>query len=108
VSVFFQGLGLITACALAYWSFRRRSLSLGEEPTLPEYFTRQRMYWFGLVTYLLIIAFLFLALVNVWMPIAPLVDALREELGSGDLAALLARLDSDWHRESPQSVADYS
>ncbi|MFK7885295.1 MAG: hypothetical protein AB8G16_00390 [Gammaproteobacteria bacterium] len=93
MSVFFQGLGLIMACALAYWSFRRRSLSLGEEPTLPEYFTRQRMYWFGLVTYLVINAFLFLALVNVWMPIAPLIDAMREGIAARDLAALFARLD---------------
>ncbi|MFK8016695.1 MAG: hypothetical protein AB8G17_14775 [Gammaproteobacteria bacterium] len=93
MSVIFQGLGLIAACALAYWSFRRRSLSLGEEPTLPEYFTRQRMYWLGMATYMGIIAFLFLALVNVWMPISPLIDALREGFAEGDLAGLLARLD---------------
>ncbi|MEO1576584.1 MAG: hypothetical protein AAFU65_16685, partial [Pseudomonadota bacterium] len=93
MTVFFQGLGLLAACALAYWSFRRRSLSLGEEPTLPEYFTRQRMYWFGMATYVVIIAFLFLALVNVWMPISPLIDALREGLSDGNIASVLGRLD---------------
>ena len=93
MTAFFQGLGLLAACALAYWSFRRRSLSLGEEPTLPEYFTRQRMYWFGVATYLAIIAFLFVALVNVWMPISPLIDALRDGLAEGGIASVLGRLD---------------
>ncbi|MEM6640060.1 MAG: hypothetical protein AAF610_09165 [Pseudomonadota bacterium] len=93
VIAFFQTVGLIVACALAYWSFRRRSLSLGEEPTLPEYFTRQRMYWFGLATYLLVISFLFLALVNVWMPVGPLIDALRSGFADGNINEALRRLD---------------
>lgn len=93
VTALFQLLGLTVACALAYWSFRRRSLSLGEEPTLPEYFTRQSMYWLGLASYCAIIALIFLALVNLWMPIAPLIDASREDLARGDLEGWIAGLD---------------
>ena len=60
---------------------------------MPEYFTRQRMYWIGLATYLALIAFIFLSLVNVWMPIAPLIYAVRQSVAAGDLSGLLARLD---------------
>ncbi|NNC54654.1 MAG: hypothetical protein HKO07_02900, partial [Pseudomonadales bacterium] len=93
VIVLFQLLGLTVACALAYWSFRRRSLSLGEEPTLPEYFTRRSMYWLGIATYCTLIALIFLAMVNLWMPIAPLLEASRGYLAQGDIEGLFARLD---------------
>ena len=88
-----QVLGLLAALFLAYWSFRRRSLSLGDEPTMPEYFTRRRMYWLGIGTYCLIIALIYLSLVNVWMPIAPLLEVVGQRLVEGDAGALIADLD---------------
>ena len=43
-----QVLGTGAAFFLAFRSFKKRRIQLGDEPTLPEYFTRQTTYWIGI------------------------------------------------------------
>ncbi|MEM9057432.1 MAG: hypothetical protein AAGD86_08145 [Pseudomonadota bacterium] len=69
-------LGTAAALWLAFESFQRRKIQLGNEPTLPRYFVRRGAYWIGLGSYALVIAALFYALVTWWMPLEPLVELL--------------------------------
>ncbi len=88
-----QSIGVVVVLLLAYTSFRRRSLKLGEEPTMPEYFTRRSMYWLGIGSYCFVIAAVFLILINVWLPIGPLIDVTVTHLRAGDLAGLAQSVD---------------
>ena len=89
-----QIIGACVAFFLAYRSFERRSIKLGEEPTLPRYFAPQGWYWLGLIAYSLLMALLLLGLISVWMPLRPLVENVARNLAAGDPAALLASLTS--------------
>ncbi len=84
--------GTLAAGALALLSAHRRSIQLGDEPTLPQYFVRRSVYRLGIGTWCLLIAVLFYLLVTYWAPLRPLVDALaapfRENNGSRPVWAL--------------------
>lgn len=88
-----QIIGAALAFFLAYRSFHRRSIQLGDEPTLPRYFTRQSVYWLGIVTYCSVIALFFWAIIVWWLPISPLLEILEEHGVKGDFAGLIASLD---------------
>ncbi|MBT8144023.1 MAG: hypothetical protein KJO55_04935, partial [Gammaproteobacteria bacterium] len=60
---------------LAYRSFERRSIQLGDQPTLPQYFVRRAVYRTGVAAYLLLIVALFWVTVSYWVPFRPLVEA---------------------------------
>ena len=89
-----QVFGAVAAFVLAFRSFERRSIQLGEEPTLPRYFAPRGWYWLGIIAYSTFMALLFLALVSVWLPLRPLVDAVSNNLAAHDPQALLASLTS--------------
>ena len=46
-----QFLGTGVVFLLTYRSFQKRRIKLGEEPTLPQYFSRKSTYWIGMVSY---------------------------------------------------------
>ncbi len=58
---------------LAYRSFERRSIQLGDEPTLPQYFVRRAVYRSGSSAYTAIVAAVFFLVISFWMPMKPLV-----------------------------------
>ena len=84
-----------TACALflAYQSFQKRRIQLGEEPTLPEYFVRKSIYRLGIALYCASIAALYLLLTASWLPLQPLVTLIVKSLRSGEWVSLLNGLD---------------
>jgi hypothetical protein len=84
--------GAAAAFFLAFRSFERRSIRLGEEPTLPRYFAPRGWYWLGLVAYSTLIVLLLLGLATVWLPLYPLVQNVVVHVGAGDPGALLASL----------------
>lgn len=88
-----QIIGILIASILAYRSFHRRSIQLGDEPTLPRYFTRQGIYWLGILSYCLSVALLFWLMIRWWLPVQPLVDLIGDHLNRGDMAGLFAGLD---------------
>lgn len=77
---------------LAYRSFERRSIQLGDEPTLPQYFVRRAVYRSGLAAYIVIVALVYFLTVTFWLPTLPLVEA-SAALGRGSFAAWLVNLD---------------
>ncbi|MEL7449740.1 MAG: hypothetical protein AAFN78_11055 [Pseudomonadota bacterium] len=85
--------GTAAAGWLAFESFQRRKIQLGDEPTLPRYFVRRGTYWFGLGSYCAVIALLFFALVTWWTPLKPLVELLFG--GKAATAALVASVPGD-------------
>jgi hypothetical protein len=89
-----QLIGAVAAFVLAYRSFERRSIKLGEEPTLPRYFAPRGWYWLGLVAYSTLMVLLLLGLVTVWLPLRPLVTDVMANTAAGDPRALLASLTS--------------
>jgi hypothetical protein len=89
-----QVLGAAVAFFLAFRSFERRSIKLGEEPTLPRYFAPRGWYWLGIVAYSTLMALLLLGLVSVWLPLRPLVEDVTRHVAAGDPQALLASLTS--------------
>ena len=89
-----QALGAGAAFFLAFRSFERRSIKLGEEPTLPRYFAPRGWYWLGLIAYSSLMALLVLGLLSVWLPVRPLVEDVARNLAAGDPQALLASLTS--------------
>ena len=54
-----QFLGTGAVYFLAYQSFQKRRIQLGDEPTLPEYFVRRSTYWIGLASYCTLMAALY-------------------------------------------------
>ena len=89
-----QALGAGAAFFFAYRSFERRSIKLGEEPTLPRYFAPRGWYWLGLIAYSTFMALLVLGLLSVWLPLRPLVEDVARNVAAGDPQALLASLTS--------------
>ncbi len=85
-------LGTLLALALAIRSFQKRSVQLGDEPTLPRYFTRTGLYWLGLSVYALIIGSFFYVLVTEWLPIEPFITIIFENRRSGTAAQLFQAL----------------
>lgn len=77
---------------LAYRSFERRSIQLGDEPTLPQYFVRRAVYRSGLVAYIVIVAGLYFLTISFWTPLQPLLDA-SARLGNTSIASWFVNLD---------------
>ncbi|TRX00557.1 hypothetical protein [Candidatus Methylobacter oryzae] len=88
-----QFLGTAAALFLAYRSFQKRRIQLGDEPTLPEYFSRRSTYWIGTASYCLFIASLYCLLTWQWLPLEPLITLIVKSLRSGELVNLLNGLD---------------
>ncbi len=78
---------------LAFRSFQRRKVQLGDEPTLPEYITSRTRYWVGISLYCLLASGVFLMLIWQWLPVQPLLALVVASAGAGDLAVLFERLD---------------
>lgn len=78
---------------LAYRSCQRRSVQLGDAPTLPSYITSRVRYWVGIGLYCALAAGIFLLLIWQWVPVGPLLELLGTSLLRGDLAEFFARLD---------------
>lgn len=94
-SVYYGVLALATGLAL-YLSFdscQRRSIQLGDAPTLPSYITSRVRYWVGISIYCLLAAGIFLLLIWQWLPVRPLVSLTMSSVANGDLAGFLARLE---------------
>jgi hypothetical protein len=83
--------GTVLTLVLAWRSFERRFITLGDEPTLPRYFAPRSQYGLGTITYAAIMALLYLMLVSVWMPLRPLMEVLFDNAAS-DPASYLASI----------------
>lgn len=81
------------ALLLSYRSFQRRSVQLGDEPTLPRYITPRTRYWVGITLYCLLAAGVFLLLIWQWIPVQPLISLIVQSVAAGDLAQFFERLD---------------
>lgn len=88
-----QVLGTEAAFFLAYRSFQKRRIQLGDEPTLPEYFTRRSTYWTGIALYCTTMAVIYFFLTWKWLPLEPLVTHIVENLRAGEFTNLLNGLD---------------
>ena len=86
-------LGAGFASFLAFRSFRKRGIRLGDEPTLPEYFTRRSLYWLSAALYCLLVTVLYFLLTTNWLPLQPLVSTVAENVNEGQLADLFKSLD---------------
>lgn len=93
INIIVQLLGMGLAFYLAFRSFQRRSLQLGDEPTLPQYFTRQSLYVIGIAIYCLIITGAYFLLSYSLLPMQPLISFVTEALGSGEFGKLFRGLD---------------
>ncbi|NOT11843.1 MAG: hypothetical protein HOP23_08435 [Methylococcaceae bacterium] len=90
-AVLFLGTG--AAFFIAYRSFQKRRIQLGDEPTLPQYFIRRSTYWIGIASYCTFMAALYGLLIWRWLPLEPLVTLIMKNLRSGELVNLLNGLD---------------
>ncbi len=90
-----QFLGAATAVFLAYRSFQKRRIQLGEEPTLPQYFSRRSTYWLGIASYCTFMVALYCLLTWRWLPLEPLVTLIVKNLRSRELLNLLNGLDGN-------------
>jgi hypothetical protein len=90
-----QFLGTGAAFFLAYRSFQKRRIQLGDEPTLPEYFVRRSTYWAGIASYCTFITLFYWLLTWLWLPLEPLVTLIVKNLRSGELVNLLNGLDGN-------------
>ena len=88
-----QLLGVGAIYFLAYKSFQKRRIQLGDEPTLPEYFVRRSTYWIGMLSYCSLMAALYSLLTWLWLPLEPLVTHIVKSLRSGQWVSLLNGLD---------------
>jgi len=95
INIAVQYLGTGAAFFLAYRSFQKRRIQLGDEPTLPEYFVRRSTYWIGIASYCTFIAALYWLLTWLWLPLEPLVTLIVKSLRSGELVNLLNGLDGN-------------
>lgn len=86
-----SGMGL--AFYLAFRSFQRRSLQLGDEPTLPQYFTRQSLYVIGIAVYSLLITGTYFLLSYFLLPIQPLISFSVDALSGGEFGKFFRGLD---------------
>jgi hypothetical protein len=90
-----QFLGVGVVYFLAYRSFQKRRIQLGDEPTLPEYFVRRSTYWIGIASYCTLMAALYWILSWLWLPLDPLVTLIVKSLRSGEFVNLLNGLDGN-------------
>ena len=90
-----QFLGAGAVYFLAYRSFQKRRIQLGDEPTLPEYFVRRSTYWIGIACYCTLMAALYWLLTLLWLPLEPLVTHIVKCFRSGVLVDLLNGLDGN-------------
>jgi len=90
-----QFLGTGAAFFLAYRSFQKRRIQLGDEPTLPQYFSRRSIYWLGIASYCTLMAALYGLLTWQWLPLEPLVTLIVKDLRSGEWVSLLNGLDGN-------------
>lgn len=90
-----QFLGTGATIFLAYQSFQKRRIQLGEEPTLPEYFIRRSTYWIGIASYCTFMAALYSVMTLRWLPLEPLVTLIVKNLRSRELLSLLNGLDGN-------------
>ena len=90
-----QFLGTGAVYFLAYRSFQKRRIQLGDEPTLPEYFVRRSTYWIGIACYCTLMAALYWLLTLLWLPLEPLVTHIVKCFRSGELVDLLNGLDGN-------------
>jgi len=88
-----QILGIGAVYFLAYRSFQKRRIKLGDEPTLPEYFVRRSTYWLGMASYCTLMAALYWLLTGFWLPLEPLVTHIVKSLSTGQWVSLLNGLD---------------
>ena len=88
-----QCIGTVGVLFLAYRSFQKRRIQLGEEPTLPHYFVRRSTYLTGIAAYCFFMAALYLLLTLHWLPLEPLVTLIVKSLHSGEWVNLLNGLD---------------
>ncbi len=88
-----QFLGTGVVFLLTYRSFQKRRIKLGEEPTLPQYFSRKSTYWIGMVSYCLFMAALYWLLTLLWLPLEPFVTLVVNNFQPGKLVNLLNGLD---------------
>jgi hypothetical protein len=88
-------LGAVIAFFLAYRSFQKRRIQLGDEPTLPQYFIGKSTYWIGIALYCTFMAALFWLLTWRWLPLEPLVTLIVKSLRSGEWVGLLKGLDGN-------------
>ncbi|MFZ2311881.1 MAG: hypothetical protein WAV82_04615, partial [Methylobacter sp.] len=93
INLVVQILGTGAAFFLAYRSFQKRRIQLGDEPTLPEYFVRRSTYWIGIASYCTFIAALYWLLTWRWLPLEPLVTLIVKNIHPGELTNLLNGLD---------------
>ncbi len=93
INLVVQILGTGAAFFLAYGSFQKRRIQLGDEPTLPEYFVRRSTYWIGIASYCAFIAALYWLLTWRWLPLEPLVTLIVKNIHPGELTNLLNGLD---------------
>lgn len=90
-----QILGTGAAFFLAYRSFQKRRIQLGDEPTLPEYFVRRSTYWTGIASYCMFMVAFYWLLTWLWLPLEPLVTLIVKNLRLGELANLFNGLDGN-------------
>lgn len=90
-----QLLGTGAAFFLAYGSFQKRRIQLGDEPTLPQYFIRRSTYWIGIASYCAFMAGLYCLLTWRWLPLDPLITHVVKNLRSRELLNLLNGLDGN-------------
>ena len=90
-----QLLGVAAVLFLAYRSFQKRRIQLGDEPTLPEYFSSRSTYWLGITAYCALMAGLYGLLTWEWLPLEPLITHIVKSLHSRELVNLLNGLDGD-------------
>jgi len=90
-----QFLGVGAVYFLAYRSFQKRRIQLGDEPTLPEYFVRRSTYWMGIASYCTLMAALYILLTLLWLPLEPFVTHMVKSFQSGELVILLNGLDGN-------------
>ena len=90
-----QFLGTGAVFYLAYRSFQKRRIQLGDEPTLPQYFIRRSTYWKGIASYCTFMAALYWLLTWLWLPLEPLVTLIVKSLRTGEWVNLLNGLDGN-------------
>ncbi|GAB4255935.1 MAG: hypothetical protein Kow0065_04370 [Methylomicrobium sp.] len=90
-----QFFGTVAALFLAYRSFEKRRIQLGDAPTLPQYFIRRSTYWTGIASYCLFIGAIYLLLTWHWLSLEPLVTLIVQSARSKELTNLLNGLDGN-------------
>lgn len=89
----FIGIGIVFF--LAYQSFQKRRIQLGDEPTLPQYFVRRSTYFLGIASYCTLMAALYGLLTWQWLPLEPLVTLIVKDLRAWQLVDLMNGLDGN-------------